>query len=414
MEKGNRITFELQERIPLEDNLQDSSQIVNVELLPEIEMVAVQNAYRIRGFLTFSGEYEIGEMSEGITPPYLPEKEVYHRRALRKIYYRIPVDISLPAYRVDENGVILQINSLDYELIASNRLLVTAEVELDGIKSGNEKREEIYPLLDHAGEPLVEKTSHWERGFNQKGEEETVPEKKEEAAVSAEKEEEPSGFEEEDPYEQETYPITEAKPLPKDQNIEVLPASAAHPEDRAEKKPPLKEMPPVEEKVEEEEVKIEIEIEGKIAFEEEPPKVEKVEKEVKKPEKEIPLEKEPKPIPEPSDDFLKGAIAPEKEKAPVAKEKGGLNEDPKVSLPQKMMKEALTPEKIGISLFKKLFPGQEEEKAQMRLCFVQPDESIEEIAERFQMKAEEILRYNGLSSGREIKGVIKIPVRKVR
>lgn len=430
MEKGNKITFELQERIPLEEGLSDSGQILNVELIPEIEMVAVQNAYRIRGFLIFTGEYESAERIEGVSPPYLVEKEAYHnKRALRKIYYRIPVDISLPAEKVDENGVILQINSLDYELINPNRLLLTAAIELDGVKNVTE----VHHMREDTIEPVVEQTTYWDREkWRKDGKHVADP------ALDEEKE----GLKEEETL-PEADSVTEVHPF------EVLPVSDSHPGERTEKKPPLKEMPPIVEKEKEEEIEIEVEIEGKVELEEIPEKEKEIlKKELKKPEKEIGKENIPgkenlenkENVPEKEnlenkenvpgkENFLGKENIPEKlpdiENIPDKESFTGSSPDPiltppaqtKISYsnPVKKTKEDLLEEKKGLSLFSRLFKNEREEKVQMRIVFVQPGESIDEIAARYQISTDEIYRYNGLREKESIRGgLLKIPVRKGR
>lgn len=450
MEKGNKITFELQERIPLEEGLSDSGQILNVELIPEIEMVAVQNAYRIRGFLIFTGEYEAAERIDGVNPPYLVEKEAYHnKRALRKIYYRIPVDISLPAEKVDENGVILQINSLDYELINPNRLLLTAAIELDGVKNVTE----VLHMREDTIEPVVEQTTYWDR-------EKWRKEGKRVADPALDEEEE--GLKEEDTL-PEADSVTEAHPF------EVLPVSDSHPGERTEQKPPLKEVPkevpPIVEKETEEEITIEVEIEGKIELEEIPEKEKEIsEKEFKKPEKEIAKENIPEKeslsgignipgkenitnkenltgketekenlenkeeIPDKENSLGKENIAeilPDIGDFPDKEHFTGSSPDPilpppshtKISYsdPVTKTKEDLPEEKKGLSLFSRLFKNEREEKVQMRIVFVQPGQSIDEIAARYHIGTDEIYRYNGLKEKESIRGgLLKIPVRKGR
>lgn len=147
----DRVKFELQERIPLEELTRNISVIRNVEVKPEIEMIAEYSTYRIRGALVFTGEYEARKSGETNHPLILDRSANYNKRLVRQIHHHIPVDITLPAERIDENGVVMEITSLDYDLAEPNQLVVTTEIELQGVRPEEAER----PQSSHSDEEIV-------------------------------------------------------------------------------------------------------------------------------------------------------------------------------------------------------------------------------------------------------------------
>jgi stage VI sporulation protein D len=441
----NKIRFELTERIPLAEKLADSSLIYNVELVPEVEMVSDQSSYRIRGFLNFSGEYESKRQEDLQNQPYLLEKSAYHnKRALKKIHYRIPVDITLPANRVDDDGIIMEITSLDYET-QPNYLLVSAEIQLEGVLS-----EPAYPFQ-------VEKNGYWDQAGGADITEIDVGEE--------------IGIEE---LEHEVIQLEQEFFIEQDENTDTLQEVQSEVE-ISEESESFKEQERIE-------VHIDVtQVSGKESEKPNPPsQVDQVEISNNQPiddthkDKLIPLAEEkrnqahetaklsqeisqnerPKETgddadsssqeisqqvqnqPRVNEEIISQEITQEEFQGQTEVDVEPIEEierDVKVSISQRPAREnrntqaeqdredhegqGNTEKKRSntVAFLSKFLSNREESMTQIKVCLVQPGESIEDIAHRYAVSPDDILRVNRLDYGTIIGGkVLKIPVRKVR
>jgi len=148
MSDRGRLSFELVERIALDEPLENEAQILGAELVPDVRIEEDERHVRIVGSLRFTAEYrtsprdseDVGGLSvaEGgseDTPP-----------PTRHLVYHIPLDISVPRERVTREGLLLEIRSLEVELLGPERLLLSTVLELDGIASSPEG--EVVPVVD--------------------------------------------------------------------------------------------------------------------------------------------------------------------------------------------------------------------------------------------------------------------------
>lgn len=163
MAQSSRISFEFSERIPLDTPLSNVDALQDVEIVPDIELTLEGHVYRIRGFLTFHATYE-HSASAGIVPHVLDEQAIPKKKGTGKIYYRIPVDITLPPDRVDSNGIDFDIRDVRFELMTPTRLLLSLTIEMSGIIS-----ESSYQPLIEQSETLIETTRYWKHPYEQGG-----------------------------------------------------------------------------------------------------------------------------------------------------------------------------------------------------------------------------------------------------
>lgn len=161
MAQSSRISFEFSERIPLDTPLSDVDALQDVEIVPDIELTLEGHVYRIRGFLTFHATYE-HSVSADIVPHVLDEQAIPKKKGTGKIYYRIPVDITLPPDRVDSDGIDFDIRDVRFELITPTRLLLSLTIEMSGIVS-----ESPYQPLVEQSETLIETTRYWKHPYEQ-------------------------------------------------------------------------------------------------------------------------------------------------------------------------------------------------------------------------------------------------------
>lgn len=156
-----RVTFELVERISLDVPLTDVRKIHHVELIPDVELFEESEHYRLRGHLTFTAEYATTEDEpDGVRPHVLKTSAVPHKPRKGHVYYRIPVDMTFGKDRVDESGVELIIRDLQYELLSPSRLFIRAIIDLEGVTV-----EEYLQPVRAERDDVVEVTSHWRHPY---------------------------------------------------------------------------------------------------------------------------------------------------------------------------------------------------------------------------------------------------------
>lgn len=387
--KEDRVTFELMERIPLEEMSNEISVIRNVEVTPEIEMIAEYSSYRIRGSLIFTGEYEARRPDES-NQPYLLDRTAYHnKRTVRPIYYRIPVDISLPADRIDDEGVIMEITSLDYELADPNHLVVTTEVELQGVRN-----------------EVVQKNAYWDQPaqYGYAG-----SDLDEERTYMTEQQQ--NDFDEEDPYYDddqntkeyhfEAFPINDPK-----QNEENFYAESEEKRENYANYENFHHQQTDQQGIYNE------------GYGERP---EDVPVEDERPEDAYAGEDEQ--YEQYDDDLQYGAeipvMSPIEPEVKVTISNKGSQPRPELNGRTESEPSGEGADKTGkattVSLLSKFLKNREDTMTQIQVCLVQPGESIEQIAKRYAVSQDEILSINKLTYNSNISGkVLKIPVRSVR
>lgn len=442
----NKIRFELTERIPLAEKLADSSLIYNVELVPEVEMVSDQNSYRIRGFLNFTGEYEGKRQEDMQIQPYLLEKSAYHnKRALKKINYRIPVDITLPANRVDDEGIIMEITSLDYDT-QPNYLLVTAEIQLEGVLS-----EPAYPsqvekngYWDQAGgadfteinmgeEIGIEELEHEVNQLEQEyfNEQYEITDTPQEVQNDMELSEESESFNEQErlevhfdvthvsvkeleepdsPSQEDYVEISLKQPMDDTHKDNLIPLTEEK-RDQLHETAQLSEELPQDERLKETgdgTASSSQEITQKAVQDQDRIDEETISQENAQEEIQGLTEVDVEPIEEEERD-VKVSISkrPARENRNAQAENDNEDHGGQGNTEKKRSS--------TVAFLSKFLSNREESMTQIKICLVQPGESIEDIAHRYAVSPDDILKVNRLDYGTIIGGkVLKIPVRKVR
>ncbi len=394
MNREDRVTFELMERIPLEELSSEIAVIRNVEVTPEIEMIAEYSSYRIRGALIFTGEYEARKPDESSYPHLLDRSAYYNKRMVKQINHRIPVDISLPADRIDDNGVILEITSLDYDLAEPNHLIVTTELELQGVLNEEVKKNAYWDQAtqyDYADRD--EDTSHQQQ-YDQFTDE------------FSEEEERPREF------------LFEAHPIKEEQERDELIYSESETEDR---KPNYENFHnPVEQEVNvPQEAIVSEELESR-------PHTEEIEMEQQEEQQGQEIRIEEDVYKDKIDEEEVPIVRPIEEREPEVKVTISNKNRPHEPDPVKVTEDRTETEqskeekeKVSrantVGLLSKFLKNREDTMTQIQVCIVQPGETIAEIAQRYNLLEDEIREMNSLGYTSNLNGkVLKIPVRKVR
>ncbi len=136
--------FELNETLYFDDGYQ-VQELISISLNPEVMIHTYDSYVSIRGEIELQGEYahEKGSGEEEDTILELEdfqakrfiEKVVAGENGKMEFIHRFPVDISVPAYRIEKaDDVKIDIVNFDYELPTNNQLEITAIASVHGIK----------------------------------------------------------------------------------------------------------------------------------------------------------------------------------------------------------------------------------------------------------------------------------------
>ncbi|TFB24942.1 LysM peptidoglycan-binding domain-containing protein [Filobacillus milosensis] len=386
--------FDMHEQISFRQG-EEIDDLYGISIQPDVNIIKESNYIQLRGVLMVSGDYQ---SLPGEEPMYYmddsdEENYVQQVKALDNGFttfqYPIPVDITLPSNRVNETGEPdVEIEYFDYELPEPKTLHVYAKIRLANVEMIEEDavrhEEEVSPDFQlqevpsfeddefdetENSEPQSEDNDEKGREFWQKKQSQSFNEffnKKEEAKVN------------EESKQQENKEAVEQK-KPKEEK-----KKAAEQEKQEEKKKAAEQKP---QKDENEQVK---EAENKKSKKQ----MEVNEKAQKKKKKEKPKAKSKEeeniePAQNPSNDQMEGEESD--------------NEKPK----KKGM--------LGLNYLSNFFRDADEpEKVQVRMRFVQENETIDSIANAYQVSVAHLERLNGLDSENHLKAgdVLYVPYKK--
>ena len=118
-EKHSGLRFDIYERIYLADNSVDIKELEEVELVPHIQVYTEQNEAVLKGNLYLTGKY-VGDVPDGES---------------RTLEHFIPVEITLPIERVHNmSEVSAEIENFDVEVLSPRSVNVTGVLTLHGIE----------------------------------------------------------------------------------------------------------------------------------------------------------------------------------------------------------------------------------------------------------------------------------------
>lgn len=136
--------FDLHESLYFEKG-QEVSEMLSISLDPEISIQPFEDEVSIRGVIELVGEYrrhpsstmdtedEVSYFNHHHTKRFIEVVE-HVREDLSYFSHRFPVEISIPAYRIDRiEDVTVHIESFDYELPSDHQLVIKANVDIYGI-----------------------------------------------------------------------------------------------------------------------------------------------------------------------------------------------------------------------------------------------------------------------------------------
>lgn len=135
-------SFELNETVCFSKG-QEIAEIKGISLEPNISIQSYSDYISIRGVIELTGEYKKERLLEE-EDRYIDFEDFEAKRYVEKVtdledddaafYHRFPVEISVPAYRVDElDNVSISIDAFDYDLPDNSQLNLFATIQIHGI-----------------------------------------------------------------------------------------------------------------------------------------------------------------------------------------------------------------------------------------------------------------------------------------
>lgn len=154
----SQLKFDISNKVVLDSDKMGIETLLSVDLVPEVEIDNLGDSLKIHGVLRLAGTYLSSE-SEAYEP-------------FEEIYYVIPVDITLAPERVERiEDITAKIVSFDYQVLTPHELAIEAVLVISGLKMGddvpldnrrtveNDRAREEYTLAvsEHRDEPSDQK-----------------------------------------------------------------------------------------------------------------------------------------------------------------------------------------------------------------------------------------------------------------
>lgn len=117
-EQQSGLRFDIYERVHLQEGARSIQELDEVELVPHIQVVSQSEQALLKGYLRLSGTYS-SEGGDGI----------------RELEHQIPVEITLPASRVgNPQDLFVEIENFDVDVLSPRSLNVTGVLSLHGVE----------------------------------------------------------------------------------------------------------------------------------------------------------------------------------------------------------------------------------------------------------------------------------------
>ena len=146
MENGSPVRFHVEEQVNLRQKINEAD-IISLDVKPEIQVLEQDQLVIIKGDLVLSGHFQSPELRTGVDKEelegatFLPfeagEVGDQQSTSIWSVTERFPIDITVPAHKVNNlDDVYLHVEQLDYTIDEQNRLNVEVEIALLGVENG--------------------------------------------------------------------------------------------------------------------------------------------------------------------------------------------------------------------------------------------------------------------------------------
>ncbi|WP_202080240.1 LysM peptidoglycan-binding domain-containing protein [Caldalkalibacillus salinus] len=151
-EQHSPIRFQLNESIWL-DHQARHIEVTSLSLEPDVEVEGDSGLVTIRGSLVLTGKFNAKDEEDGFEldsssladqlhfqPLRVDQKEIYEKDYRNKIEKYFPVDVTVPQEKVEDlNRVYVHVEQFDYHIVDSHRLDIEADIAILGIEMEKEK-----------------------------------------------------------------------------------------------------------------------------------------------------------------------------------------------------------------------------------------------------------------------------------
>lgn len=154
------LRFDIYERVHLGENVAGIEELEEMELVPRIQVIPGEDYASLRGHLLLSGVYSGGE-------------------GTHQLEHWIPVEITIPLSRVGKlEDIAVEIDNFDVDLLSARSLNITGVLSLHGVESassrddsGDEWKEREFtaayePAEDLKEQAIQESLTEWGSGFH--------------------------------------------------------------------------------------------------------------------------------------------------------------------------------------------------------------------------------------------------------
>jgi stage VI sporulation protein D len=393
-----QLRFDISEKVRLHPQQPGIDTLLELDLYPDVEIKDEGQHLKIQGYLRLNGVY-VGEEQTAEE-----ESGALHNRRVEEetneLAYVIPVEITLPADRAEQSRISAEVETFDYEVLSPFELKIEAILMIDGLlpESSHEEEEQSgenvqkYPVFSGStAQPL---TIAGEDGNKEAAEKEEDP--SEAVAQRQAQEEEPAR----ETGERKAEDVREEKAKEEVKETKEVSEPALHELAQPEKEPEEKESKEVvqeiklspkdfwyeRQKSKQMELKPEEDLIPAETAEEEHPVQEKVE------------------VPKQEDDTPEPVLA--EEEGTVEEE--GTTEDSADGEERDESGEA----RSKAEWIRWLVHGKEEHFVPIKMVIVQEDETIDQVAGKYEVSADEIVNKNRLTTDRLEPGqILQVPVK---
>lgn len=130
----SQLRFDILEKVRLHPQQPGIQSLLDLDLYPDVEIEDQGTHLKLHGYLRLNGEYVGGEpLSDGEESQGEIQDRISASAGTEEIAYVIPVEITLPADRVDMNQVSSEVQTFDYKVLSPFELQIEAVLTIDGL-----------------------------------------------------------------------------------------------------------------------------------------------------------------------------------------------------------------------------------------------------------------------------------------
>lgn len=129
-----QLRFDILEKVQIHPQQAGIRSLLELDLYPDVNIEDQETHLRIHGFLRLNGTYE----GDDALPPEKTEQSGEDEKRLtgkeiEEIAYVIPVEITLPVDRADQERITAEVEAFDYKVLSPFELQIEAVLVIDGL-----------------------------------------------------------------------------------------------------------------------------------------------------------------------------------------------------------------------------------------------------------------------------------------